>query len=323
MNHSLKRLSLVTGSRGQDGSYLRELIGIDRSIGIINPQTKKETTKKVPGELSIDLSDYKAVLEILTRFQPDTIFHLAASHGPSGQMTYSSQDKELMHKVHVLGTQNLLRASLELKLDTNVVLAGSKRIFGEPSYDLVADEQTPPNPIDFYGETKLMAWDLVREFRKNHGVAASFLILFNHESPRRPEGYLSQSLSSQLAQILSGTSDQVKVNNANARADWSDARDVVKFMHEIGDKKICEDFVVGSGRCLSVMELINGACKELGMDTPRVSSIVPEAQTQSIFCLSANQERLRESGAWDPKRIIEGTLAEMVTIKTIGTLKPK
>ena len=123
-----RALAIVSGSRGQDGSYLRELIGPNRSLGCINPYSKFDVMP-TKNEVAIDLGEKSSVLALLMETQPHAIFHLAARHGPSNSMTFHKEDIDAMRRVHVESTQNLLEAIESLGLDTHLVVAGSSRVF--------------------------------------------------------------------------------------------------------------------------------------------------------------------------------------------------
>jgi GDPmannose 4,6-dehydratase len=307
---------IVTGSRGQDGSYLREFVGLENSVGIVNPRSMRSGNPSSSRELTIDISDYGQVRELLEAIRPKEIFHLAAWHGPSGQMTYSQEDKELMQRIHVAGTTNILRGLVELELDTHLVVAGSSRIYGRPSKDLVVDEDTPTNPIDYYGQSKEEAWNSVREFREAHRVRASFLVLFNHESPRRPPGYLSTTIALELASVIAGKQEEVRLRSPNSRGDWSDARDVVRAMLKASQLPSGEDFIIGSGNAQSVSDLVAQTCEKLNMPVPRIVALPGETNSENTTLIASPMKAKMEK-VWSPMMQISDTLAEM-TLQNIS-----
>jgi GDPmannose 4,6-dehydratase len=304
-------VALVTGSRGQDGSYLRDLVGQDKSVGCINP-FNRVAYKPAKNEVAIDLGEKSGVLDLLRETQPRFVFHLAAKHGPSNEMTFYKEDIEAMRRIHVESTRNLLEAIDSLGLDTHLVVAGSSRIFSANEHRTRINETSTPNPADFYGESKLAAWDLVRRHRNEHGARASFLVLFNHESPRRPKGYFSQDVSYAIQSYLDGTSDQVTVRDADAYGDWSDARDVVKLMASVALSSEGEDFVVGSGSLRSVRDIVESTLKLIGASEASVVSSVLGGEAEKRYSLEADNSKALERGHWKPKILIEETIAEMV-----------
>ena len=307
---------IVTGSRGQDGSYLREFVGLENSLGLVNPRSLRSGNPLGPTELTMDIFDYGQVRKLLEAVRPREIFHLAAWHGPSGQMTYSQDDKELMQKVHVIGTRNILRGLVELELDTHLVVAGSSRIYGRPIQDLIVDEDTPTNPIDYYGHTKHEAWNLVREFREAHRVRASFLVLFNHESPRRPPGYLSTTIASELANVIAGKQEEVRLRSPNSRGDWSDARDVVRAMLTASKLPAGEDFIIGSGNAQSASDLVSQTCEKLNMPVPRIVALHGQTDSGNTTLIASPMKATMEK-VWSPMMQISDTLAEM-TLQTVS-----
>jgi GDPmannose 4,6-dehydratase len=312
--HSASGPSIVTGSRGQDGSYLRDLIGYDKSIGCINPSSNSRGAL-LANEFSIDLGDRNSVLELLRITRPKSIFHLAARHGPSTKMTFEKEDIEAMQRLHVEATRNFLEAIESLGLDTHLVVAGSSRIFSPTEEITKISEDTPPNPKDFYGESKLAAWNLVKKSRDEFGTKASFLILFNHESPRRPKGYLSQDIALAIHAYLLGVSPEIRVRDTSFLGDWSDARDVVALMHSHAQARQAEDLVVGSGNLQTVGSIVEKTLTLLGRESAPISSSLDLAASEArAFLVAANLKSI-ELGLWRPKSSIEEAVFEIVQAK--------
>ena len=304
-------VAIVTGSRGQDGSYLRDLVGSARSIGCVNPKsTNRGMLAK--NEVAIDLGDKNSVMELLEQTRPAYIYHLAARHGPSGMMSFEEDDIYAMRRIHVESTRNLLECVESLGLDTHLVIAGSSRIFSPTSRRTEIDELSSPNPGDFYGESKLAAWKLVQKHRQDFGLKASFLVLFNHESPRRPDGYFSKDVSRGILAFLNGDSSGVSVRDGEALGDWSDARDVVKLMLSVASSSSGGDYVVASGSLRTVKDVVESSLKLLGnLEAPLLSSHKqPDAQER--WCLEANNSKAIREGHWDPVLRIEQTIVEIV-----------
>ena len=302
-------ISIITGSRGQDGSYLRDLIGHEKSVGCVNP--KQKSSKDLSrNEVSIDLGDKTAVLDLLSQIRPTAIFHLAAKHGPSTKMTYDREDVSAMKRIHVEATRNFLESIDELGLDTHLVVAGSSRIFTPTARITRINELSQPNPSDYYGESKLEAWELIKHHRKEVGTRASFLVLFNHESPRRPHGYFSHDVAMAINAYRFGREESVLVRDADFFGDWSDARDVVMLMKQVAEPKIGKDFVVASGHLRSVRDVVTSALKILGQEDAHLVSKVPLI-TQERFFLEPDNTKSLKFGFWNQTIRIEQTIAEL------------
>lgn len=311
--------ALVTGSSGQDGSYLRDLIGQDKCVGCVNPNSVQAGLTR-SNEVSIDLGDKKEVLELLREIRPKSIFHLAARHGPSTSMTFEKNDIESMRRLHVDATRNFLEAIETLRLDTHLVVAGSSRIFSPTERVTEVSEDTAPNPSDFYGESKLAAWELVRRSREEFGTRASFLILFNHESPRRPSGYFSSDLTKAIVAYLRGNVSKIQIRDPNALGDWSDARDVVDLMSKISQSSYGRDFVVSSGALQEVKEILANVFRLLGKTgTYEMASTEATEHNSRLYLVGANNKSIT-AGIWNPKFAIEQTIVEMVRAGLTGRI---
>jgi GDPmannose 4,6-dehydratase len=304
-------ISIITGSRGQDGSYLRDLIGHEKSVGCVNP--KQKSSKDLSrNEVSIDLGDKTAVLDLLSQIRPTAIFHLAAKHGPSTKMTYDREDVSAMKRIHVEATRNFLESIDELGLDTHLVVAGSSRIFTPTARITRINELSQPNPSDYYGESKLEAWELIKHHRQEVGTRASFLILFNHESPRRPPGYFSHDVAGSIKDYLSGKSKTVLVRDADFFGDWSDARDVTELMSNVAASRVSTDFVVASGHLMSVREVVTSTLKLLGHENVQVESTTPVSTKERNF-LEADIAKSIEYKVWNQTIGIEQTIVGIVS----------
>jgi GDPmannose 4,6-dehydratase len=310
-DHSQQGLALVTGSRGQDGSYLRDLLGQEKTIGCINPRTSSKGQIN-ESEISIDLGDKGAVLDLLKNTRPSSIFHLAARHGPSTKMPFEREDLELMKRLHVDATRNFLEAIDKLNLDTHLVVAGSSRIFTPVGEITRISEGSQPNPIDFYGQTKLEAWELVKSFRSNLGARASFLVLFNHESPRRPKGYLSQDLAEAIHRSLATGATEIAVRDASFLGDWCDARDVVALMARLAKSESPTDLVVGSGVLRSVGSIVEGVLTHLGRGPVEITSLNSQNKPDNRNSLVASNSESVKLGLWHPKTTIDRTVIEIL-----------
>jgi GDP-D-mannose dehydratase len=227
-------------------------------------------------------------------------------------MTFEKEDRAEMQRLHVDATRNFLEAIELLGLDTHLVVAGSSRIFSPTEEITRVSEDTSPNPQDFYGESKLAAWELVKKARDEFGTRASFLVLFNHESPRRPEGYFSSDMAKAIIEFLAGSVNNIQVRDSGAFGDWSDARDVVALMAKAAEMDRGQDFVVSSGVLLGVEEVVVRAFSFLGQGhAPVIESTTNQDQNPRLYLEGQNQKSIA-AGIWTPSFTIGQTIAEMV-----------
>ncbi len=308
-------IAIVTGSKGQDGSYLRDLIGHQQTVGCINPKQKSSNTQSGK-EISIDLGDKRSVLDLLSQIRPTSIFHLAAKHGPSTKMTYNPEDIMAMNRIHVHATRNFLECIDDLGLETHLVVAGSSRVFTPTKSITVVNEQSEPNPTDYYGESKVEAWELVKHHRRENNVRASYLILFNHESPRRQKGYFSQDIAQAIQNFRSGNSREILVRDADFLGDWSDARDATALMAKVASSKSGGDFIVASGTLQSVRNVVDSTLNALGHSQVPVTSTSYTPSIESRNFLKADNSRSIKSGHWVEKIKIHETILEILSLGT-------
>jgi GDPmannose 4,6-dehydratase len=313
-------IAIVTGSTGQDGSYLRDLIGHEQTVGCINPKQKSTHTLSSGKEISIDLGDKKSVLDLLSQIRPRSIFHLAAKHGPSTKMTYNPEDIMAMNRIHVDATRNFLECIDQLGLETHLVVAGSSRVFTPTKSITVVTEQSEPNPNDYYGESKVAAWELVKHHRRENNVRASYLILFNHESPRRPQGYFSQDIAQAIQNFRSGNLGEILVRDADFLGDWSDARDVTALMAKVASSKNGGDYIVASGNLQSVRNVIDSTLSALGHSQAPVTSTSDSPSKESRKFLKADNSKSIESEVWVEKIKIHETILEILRLGTKQSL---
>lgn len=305
--------ALVIGAAGQDGTYLRRVLD---GLGWNVVSVVHKFSANVPNSHAVDLVDSITSREFLSSQSPKAIFHLAAKHGPSEGMRFDKSWRDDMLATHVVMTENLLRHISEVDENASLLVAGSSRVFGSAfEADLVADEDTEPNPQDFYGETKLIAWNVIKSFRDNYGANASYAILFNHESPLRKSGYLSATLADQVSSVVRGDRQRIKLRDVYARADWADARDVVDSMCQIMQLEFLGDFVLASGVARSVLELAKSALGKFSLENVEIVSEVQESFRPTVI---GNISKANRYGIWNPKYDINDTLENMIRLRLSG-----
>ena len=269
------KIALITGITGQDGSYLTEFLikkgyvvhGIKRRSSSFNTgridhifQDPHETNPKLILHYG-DLTDSTNIIRILHEVQPDEIYNL----GAQSHVAVSFESPEYTANCDGLGTLRILEAVrlLGLVKKTKVYQASTSELFGKVK-TIPQNEETPFYPRSPYAAAKLYAYWVTVNYREAYGLFACNGILFNHESPRRGETFVTRKITRGLARINAGLEDCLYVGNLNAERDWGHARDYVEAKWKILQQDVPEDFVISTGQKVSVKKFIELTCEKLG-----------------------------------------------------------
>jgi GDPmannose 4,6-dehydratase len=266
--------ALVTGITGQDGSYLAELLlGKGYEVwGVIRRSSSFNTGRidhlyQDPHDPDLrlrlmfgDLSDGSALNRILKIVQPDEIYNL----GAQSHVKVSFEIPEYTSDVTGLGCVRLLEAMRELQLQARFYEASSSEIFGKV-VETPQTETTPLYPRSPYACAKAYAFHITRNYREAHGMFAVNGILFNHESPRRGETFVTRKITRAVAKIFHGKQERLYLGNLNAKRDWGFAGDYVEAMWKMMQHETPEDFVIASGQTHSVREFCDLAFAQVGL----------------------------------------------------------
>lgn len=311
---------MITGSQGQDGILLRRLLesqGIE-VIGFSRPGSIPDNTAlrfSKNQDFRVDLGNFENCLNTVGSLEPDAIFHLAAEHAPSHIMKTSDWDakRELVHKTHVLITENFARSILESNHKCHLIVAGSSRMYTAEGRHLRVNETTVTKPVDFYGASKVAAWQILREYREKYGLTLKMATLFNHESKLRKSGYLFSDLAAQIRMYIAGDQDFILVRDPDFKGDWHAAKDTVSGLQIMAENPDVEDLVLASGTSVSVREII-----ESYFDI-YLSKIAPTIKVTGKPDVSANRYELTgdpslaESLGWVRRHSIIDVLHEIVS----------
>jgi GDPmannose 4,6-dehydratase len=265
----MSRRALVTGIGGQDGSYLAELLlghGYDVYGTVLGSPERQETLEGVRDRISfieLDLTDGEAVASAIREVRPDETYHLASAsfvpaswEDPVGTTTFAAA-----------APAALLTALRREYPEGRFLNAASGEIFGVPK-EVPQSEQTPVAPITPYGAGKAFAHFLTGAFRRHHGLHAASAILFNHESPRRPEHFLPRKVSRGAAAIRLGLEQELLLGDLSAQRDWGFAGDYVQAMWLMLQADEPDDYVVATGEAHTVEEFVAAAFEHVGLDWP-------------------------------------------------------
>jgi GDPmannose 4,6-dehydratase len=305
------KIALITGITGQDGSYLAELL-LDKGYevyGVIRRSSSFNTGRidhlyRDPHERGVrlrlihgDLNDASSLNRILRQVRPHEIYNL----GAQSHVRVSFDVPEYTGEVTALGTVRLLEAIREVGLETRFYQASSSELYGQVA-ETPQTETTPFRPRSPYAVAKAYAFWITRTYREAYGMFASNGILFNHESPRRGETFVTRKVTRAAARIKVGLQDKLHLGNLDARRDWGFAGDYVDAMWRMLQADEPDDFVVATGESHTVRDLLDAAFRRVGLDWHDHVEIDPRyfrpAEVDSL-CGDATKARTRLG--WEPK----------------------
>lgn len=265
MHNSDKKKALVTGITGQDGSYLSELLlSKDYSVfGVVRPGSENSGSFSKKGEVTMlvgDLADDRSIGKIFEKVVPDEVYNLAAqSHIPTSFV----RPKETF-EVNYHGARRVIEGAMHVNPSVKIYQASTCEMFGDAPAP--QDERTPFHPLSPYAESKRRAHeDFVVAYREKYGLRISSGILFHHESPRRPERFVSKKITRTLARIARGEEAVLELGNLGVRVDWGYAGDYVHAMWRMLQEERSEDYVVATGESHSVRDFVAEAADLLGI----------------------------------------------------------
>ncbi len=267
--------ALVTGITGQDGAYLTELLlekgyevhGIKRRSSLLNT-SRIDHLYQDPHDTDIrlklhygDLTDSTNLIRIVQEVQPDEIYNLAAmSH-----VKVSFDTPEYTANVDGIGTLRILEAMriCGIEKTCRFYQASTSELYGL-TQETPQSETTPFHPRSPYGVAKLYGFWIVKNYRESYGFHASNGILFNHESPRRGETFVTRKITRAVAQIQHGLTDCLYLGNLDAKRDWGHAKDYVEGMWRMLQQDQPDDYVLATGRTVSIRDFVKMAFSEIG-----------------------------------------------------------
>ena len=263
-------VALITGITGQDGSYLAELLlekgyevhGIVRRSSLINTDRIDHVYKHVNLHYG-DLTDSTNIVRVIQKVKPDEIYNL----GAQSHVKVSFEIPEYTGQVDALGTLRVLEAVRLLGMEKKVRIyqASTSELYGLVQ-EIPQKETTPFYPRSPYGVAKLYGYWIVKNYRESYGLHASSGILFNHESPRRGETFVTRKITRGLSRISVGEQDVLSLGNLDARRDWGHAKDYVEAMWLMLQQDEPEDYVIATGEQYSVRDFVDAAAPYFGIN---------------------------------------------------------
>ncbi len=305
--------ALITGITGQDGSYLAELL-LEKGYevhGIIRRSSSFNTERidhiyqdphSANPRLQLhfgDLSDSSALAKLLYQLQPDEIYNL----GAQSHVRVSFDVPESTGDIVGLGTQRILEAIREVDLIGKIRFyqASSSEMFGKVQ-ETPQTETTPFWPRSPYGCAKVYAYWLTVNYRESYGLHASNGILFNHESPRRGETFVTRKISRAAARIKVGLQEKLYLGNLDAKRDWGYAKEYVEMMWMMLQQDQPDDYVVATGETHSVQEFCEEAFGHLGLDYREyVETDERYLRPAEVDLLVGDPAKAKQQLGWEPK----------------------
>lgn len=264
------KTAIITGITGQDGSYLAELllekgyrvIGLKRRTSMICTERINKIYNHENFELRyFELNDSGCMYRLLSEYKPDEIYNLAAQ----SHVRVSFEVPESTTDTIVMGTLRLLEAIRSVVPNARFYQASSSEMFGD-NPESPQDESTALHPASPYACAKVYAHHLVRNYRESYGLHASSGILFNHESPRRGQTFVTRKITMAAARIKLGLQDKLYLGNLDAMRDWGFAGDYVKMMWMMLQQEHPDDYVIATGETHSVREFLEVVFEHAGLD---------------------------------------------------------
>ena len=345
------KVALITGVTGQDGSYLAEFLlekgyevhGIKRRASSLNTervdhiyQDSHETSPSFFLHYG-DLTDSSNLTRIIKDVQPDEVYNL----GAQSHVAVSFECPEYTADVDAMGTLRLLEAIrfLGLEKKTKFYQASTSELYGEVQ-ETPQKETTPFHPRSPYAVAKMYAYWIVVNYRESYGMYACNGILFNHESPRRGETFVTRKITRALANISQGLEPCLYLGNMDALRDWGHAKDYVRMQWMMLQQEVADDFVIATGKQISVREFVRLSAKELGISLEfsgagldelatvvaidgdnasalKVGDVIVKVDPRyfrpaEVETLLGDPSKAKEKLGWVPKITVEEMCAEMV-----------
>ena len=328
------KVALITGITGQDGSYLAELLlkkgyevhGIVRRASLINTHRIDDIYPQLKLHYG-DLTDATNIISVIQKVQPDEIYNL----GAQSHVKVSFETPEYTAQVDGLGTLRVLEAVrlLGMEKKTRIYQASTSELYGEVQ-ETPQTETTPFYPRSPYGCAKLYGYWIIKNYRESYGMHCSSGILFNHESPRRGETFVTRKITRGLSLMSVGLQNVLELGNLNAKRDWGHAKDFVEAMWLMLQQDEPDDYVIATGTQYSVREFVEAAAPyfgfniiwegegldEKGIDKKSGRTIIKvnpryfrPAEVESLL---GDPTKAKEKLGWEPKITFKELVEDMV-----------
>ena len=330
----MSKVALITGITGQDGSYLAELLlekgykvhGIVRRASLINTDRIDHIYKDLHLHYG-DLTDALSIINLIKDIEPDEIYNL----GAQSHVKVSFEIPEYTAQVDGLGTLRILEAVrfLGMELKTRIYQASTSELYGLIQAT-PQTETTPFHPRSPYGVAKLYGYWIVKNYRESYGIHASSGILFNHESPRRGETFVTRKITRGLSRISVGEQSELRLGNLNAKRDWGHAKDYVEAMWLMLQQNEPDDYVIATGEQYSVKDFVDKAAPFFGFNIEWMGEGLDEVgydwstrrqviavdkryfRPAEVESLLGDPSKAKQKLGWEPKISFDQLIEDMV-----------
>ena len=330
----MSKVALITGITGQDGSYLAELLlekgyevhGIVRRASLINTDRIDHIYEDLHLHYG-DLTDALSIINLIKDIEPDEIYNL----GAQSHVKVSFEIPEYTAQVDGLGTLRILEAVrfLGMELKTRIYQASTSELYGLVQAT-PQTETTPFHPRSPYGVAKLYGYWIVKNYRESYGLHASSGILFNHESPRRGETFVTRKITRGLSRISVGEQRQLYLGNLNAKRDWGHAKDFVEAMWLMLQQDKPDDYVIATGEQYSVKDFVDKAAPFFGFNIEWMGEGLDEVgydwstkrqvisvdkkyfRPAEVESLLGDPSKAKQKLGWEPKISFDQLIEDMV-----------
>ena len=313
----MSKTALITGIAGQDGSYLSELLiskgydvhGIIRRNSVPENQDLRISDMEVTTHYG-DLLDPYSLSRIIQEVNPDEVYNL----GAQSHVRISFDIPSFTIQTNGLGVLNILEACRQFNPKIKFYQASSSEMFGNSvDEDGYQRKTTPMTPTSPYGCAKVMGYNLVRHYRAAYDMQACNGILFNHESPRRGNNFVTNKIVKGAVEIKKGLRDKLALGNLEASRDWGHSKDYVRAMHMILNHDEPCDLVVATGESRTIRDMCRITFDSLGLNYEDHVTVDPKYfRPQELDFLRGDSSEIREKLGWEPEYTFESMVQEMV-----------
>jgi|TARA_R110000803_G_scaffold102182_2_gene170216 GDPmannose 4,6-dehydratase len=317
----MKKIALITGINGQDGSYLAEFLlkkgykvwGTLKRNSVAETQTNRIQHLRESGQINLeyaDLTDMASLIRVLQKCSPDEIYNLASQ----SHVRISFDQPIYTTNVVAVGTLNLLEATKMITPNVKIYQASSSEMFGNNiDVDGFQREITPMDPVSPYGCAKVFSYNICNNYKNSYGMFISNGILFNHESPRRGTNFVTNKVVKGAVMIKKGLQSKLVLGNLSATRDWGHAKDYVRAMWMILQQNEPDNFVCSTGISHSVEDLVKYVFTKLDLDwTKYVKTDNKFLRPEELKDLKGDSTKLRVNLGWKPEYTFESMLDEMI-----------